>query len=74
MVAVAYMSMRAGSPQPMTQMKVGWGRARRAEGVMDSERVRRYSWQFWMGGLDCWLVGFGGVVRGGSLRRSRSAG
>jgi hypothetical protein len=39
--AVAYMSMRPGSPQPMTAMKVGWGRARRAEGVMDSERVRR---------------------------------
>jgi hypothetical protein len=39
--AAAYMSMRAGSPQPMTQMKVGRGRERRADGVMDSERVRR---------------------------------
>jgi hypothetical protein len=37
------MSMRAGSPQPMTQMKVLMGRPRRASGVIDSERVRRKS-------------------------------
>lgn len=45
-VVAAYMGMREGVPCPTMQRDVGVGRARSAEGVMDEERVRRYSWQF----------------------------
>lgn len=45
-MASAYMSMSAGSPQPMTAMKVLIGSCRRESGWMDAVRVRRYSWQF----------------------------
>lgn len=48
LVAWAYMSMSCGSPQPMTAMKVESGSLRRASGVMEAERVRRYSWHCWV--------------------------
>lgn len=40
------MSIRAGSPQPTTAMKVLMGRPRRDSASMEAERERRYSWQF----------------------------
>ena len=40
------MGIRLGEPQPITAMKVGVGRERREEGLMERVRVRRYSWQF----------------------------
>ena len=46
-VSFAYMGIREGAPWPTIAMKVGVGRARSESGVMDSVRVRRYSWQFW---------------------------
>lgn len=44
-VAVAYMGIRLGEPHPITEIKVGGSRERRESGVMEAERVRRYSWQ-----------------------------
>lgn len=48
-VASAYIWISEGAPQPITAMKVGTGSWRRASGVMEAERVRRYCWQFWEG-------------------------
>jgi hypothetical protein len=42
-----YMGMRLGLPQPITVMKVGVGSARSESGVIEEERVRRNSWQFY---------------------------
>lgn len=41
--------MRVGEPQPTIARNVGTGRLRRLSGVIDSERRRRYSWQFCTG-------------------------
>lgn len=49
-VAAVYMGIREGEPQPITAMKVGMGSWRRESEVMEAERVRRYSWQFWWRG------------------------
>jgi hypothetical protein len=46
-VASAYIWIREGAPQPITAMKVGTGSWRRASGVIEAERARRYCWQFW---------------------------
>ncbi len=45
-MASMYMGMSSGRPQPMTVMKVGVGNLRRSSGLIDEDRVRRYSWQF----------------------------
>lgn len=42
-VAVAYMGISEGEPQPMTDMNVGGSRERRESGVTEAESVRRYS-------------------------------
>ena len=44
--SLAYMSIKPGSPHPMTVMKVLMGSRNNALGVIDSDKVRRYSWQF----------------------------
>lgn len=46
-LASAYIWISEGAPQPITAMKVGTGSWRRASGVMEAERARRYCWQFW---------------------------
>ena len=55
-VASVYIGISSGRPQPMTIMEVGVGRARRSSGVMEEERVRRYSWQFWRVSMECCRV------------------
>lgn len=50
----------------MTAMKVGTGSWRRESDVMEAERVRRYSWQFWGGDVRAgawvrWGEGGGGA-------------
>lgn len=41
------MSISAGSPQPTTAMNVGIGSCSSDSAVIDAERLRRYSWQFY---------------------------
>jgi hypothetical protein len=41
-----YMGISSGLPHPITMIEVGVGSVRRSSGLMDEERVRRYSWQF----------------------------
>ena len=50
MVADWYIDIREGEPHPTMAMKVGVGRERREEGVMEAVRERTYSWQF------CWRL------------------
>ena len=50
LVADWYIDIREGEPQPTMAMKVGVGRERREEGVMEAVRERTYSWQF------CWRL------------------